>query len=436
MKNLYKDIKCKKQTICVWGTGYIGLSTLGFFSKNKVKTVGYDINENLIKNLSRGKIIDQDFKKWLGFKIKPLIQKKYLKFTSKIDTIKKINPKVHFICVPTEKKGNPYNNNLLNVIKNIKKISKQCLIIVESTLTPGTSDDLVLSLIKKKLDSKEYLYAVAPRRDWFVDNSKNLENMDRVFGGYNNESRLLTEKILKIVCKNLHVASSHRVSEMVKSFENAYRHTDIALANQLSLAYPKDNIREVLKLVGTKWNIGTFYPGFGSGGYCIPLSSKYVLLGSKLKKKLSILKETIKVDKNINKMIARSLSKKKCKSIGVLGLSYKSNLKVSTLSPIIPFCEELKKLNINFKIFDPYYNKSEIKKIVNSDTFSIFKELGKFDCIVYHVNHNFFKRNKSTILKNIKCKIFFDNTGEFKNNKKLFDKKKITYKSSGDSNWI
>tara|TARA_B100000965_G_scaffold400202_1_gene421680 strand:+ start:655 stop:1062 length:408 start_codon:yes stop_codon:yes gene_type:complete len=135
-------------------------------------------------------------------------------------------------------------------------------------------------------------------------------------------------------------------------------------------------------------------------------------------------------------MIARSLSKKKCKSIGILGLSYKSNLKVSTLSPIIPFCEELKKLNINFKIFDPYYNKSEIKKIVNSDTFSIFKELGKFDCIVYHVNHNFFKRNKSTILKNIKCKIFFDNTGEFKNNKKLFDKKKITYKSSGDSNWI
>ncbi len=436
MRNLYKDIKCKKQTICVWGTGYIGLSTLGFFSKNRVKTVGYDINENLIKNLSRGKIIDQDFKKWLGFKIKPLIQKKYLKFTSKIDTIKKINPKVHFICVPTEKKGNPYNNNLINVIKNIKKISKQCLIVVESTLTPGTSDDLVLSLIKKKLDSKEYLYAVAPRRDWFVDNSKNLENMDRVFGGYNNESRLLTEKILKIVCKNLHVASSHRVSEMVKSFENAYRHTDIALANQLSLAYPKDNIREVLKLVGTKWNIGTFYPGFGSGGYCIPLSSKYVLLGSKFKKKLSILKETIKVDKNINKMIARSLSKKKCKSIGVLGLSYKSNLKVSTLSPIIPFCEELKKLNIKFKIFDPYYNKSEIKKIVNSDTFSIFKELGKFDCIVYHVNHNFFKKNKSTILKNIKCKIFFDNTGEFKNNKKLFDKKKITYKSSGDSNWI
>lgn len=436
MKNLYKDILDKKQTICVWGTGYIGLSTLGFFSKNKIKTIGFDINEKLIKNLSMGKILDKDFKKWLGFEIKPLIKKKYLKFTNKIDILKKINPKVHFICVPTEKKGNPYNKNLIHVINKIKKISKECLIIVESTLTPGTSDNLVVNLIKKKLNSKEYLYAVAPRRDWFVDNSKNLENMDRVFGGFNNEATNLTKNILKIVCKNLHLASSHRVSEMVKSFENAYRHTDIALANQLSLAYPKDNIREVLKLVGTKWNIGTFYPGFGSGGYCIPLSSKYVLLGSKLRKKLSILKETIKVDKNINKMIARSLYKQKCKTIGILGLSYKSNLKVSTLSPIIPFCEELKKLKINVKIVDPYYNKSEIKKIVNSGTFSFNKDLGKFDCIVYHVNHNFFIKHKGTILKNIRCKIFFDNTGEFQKNRKFFENNNITYKSSGDSNWI
>ena len=436
MKNLYKNILNNKETICVWGTGYIGLSTLGFFSKNKINMIGFDINDELIKNLSKGIIIDNDFKKWLGFDIKPLIKKKYLKFTDKIEVIKKINPKVHFICVPTEKNGNPYNKNLINVIKNIKKISQKCLIIIESTLTPGTSDSSILNLIRNKIDSKEYLYSVAPRRDWFVDDSKNLENMDRVFGGYDNESKILTEKILSIVCKNLHPASSHRVSEMVKSFENAYRHTDIALANQLSLAYPKDNIREVLKLVGTKWNIGTFYPGFGSGGYCIPLSSKYVLLGSKIKKKLSILKETIKVDKNINKLIARSLSKKKCRKIGVLGLSYKSNLKVSTLSPIIPFCKELKKLKINVKIFDPYYNKSEIEKIIGLDTFSIPKDIGKFDCLVYYVNHNFFKKKKKIILKKMNCKIFFDNTGEFQKNRKFFIKKKIEYKFSGESNWI
>ena len=87
---------------------------------------------------------------------------------------------------------------------------------------------------------------------------------------------------------------------MVKSIENAYRHMEITLANQLSLAYTNENMREVLKLVGTKWNIGTYHPGFGTGGYCIPLSSQYVLREVKDKSKLTLLRETIKTDTNIN----------------------------------------------------------------------------------------------------------------------------------------
>ena len=132
---------------------------------------------------------------------------------------------------------------------------------------------------------------------------------------------------------------------MVKSIENAYRHMEITLANQLSLAYPRESMREVLKLVGTKWNIGTYFPGFGTGGYCIPLSSQYVLREVK-DKKLTLLRETIKTDKNINIKIANSIAKKRFKNVGVLGLSYKGNLKVSTLSPTIPFIKHIKKKEI------------------------------------------------------------------------------------------
>ena len=95
---------------------------------------------------------------------------------------------------------------------------------------------------------------------------------------------------------------------------------EITLANQLSIAYPKENMREVLKLVGTKWNVGTYHPGFGTGGYCIPLSSQYVLKEIKDKSKLTLLRETIKTDNKINIMIAKSLIKKGFKKIGVLGL--------------------------------------------------------------------------------------------------------------------
>ena len=312
------------------------------------------------------------------------------------------------------------------------KTSSNGLIIIESTLTPGTSDKFLSKLI-----SSNFNFAIAPRRDWFVDNSKTLEHMDRIYGC--NTSKIEPEvfKILSIVCKKLHKASNHKVAEMVKSFENAYRHVDIALANQLSVAYPNDNIREVLRLVGTKWNIGTFYPGFGSGGYCIPLSSQYVLRGAEIKKKLSILKNTIEIDKNINLMIAKSIVKEKVKKIAVLGLSYKADLKVSTLSPIIDFCKYLKQKKLKIELFDPYYDNQETKNIVNCNKIKTFpKGLSKYDCVVFAVDHKYFLEKKKQILNSLNCKLFFDNTGFFKQNLNYFKKKGINYKLAGSENWL
>ena len=110
-------------------------------------------------------------------------------------------------------------------------------------------------------------------------------------------------------------------------------------------AFPKDNIREVLKLVGTKWNVEAFHPGIGAGGYCIPLSSRYILSQVKNKTKLSLLRETIKTDDGMGKSIANSIVKKGLKRIGVLGLSYKGDLKVSVLSKVKPLIKTLIRKN-------------------------------------------------------------------------------------------
>lgn len=429
----YKNIINKKKPICVWGCGYIGLSTLGYYAKKEINSIGYDVNKELVKNLNEGQIKNDDFKKWIGFDLKKIIKKKKLIFTNSIQDLKKINPEIHFICIPTEKNGKPLSTILLKTLENIKKVSDRGIVIVESTLTPGTGENKISKILKNKLK-----FAIAPRRDWFVDSSKTLEHMDRVFGCYEKKNEDEVEKILSIVCRKLHKASSHRVAEMVKSFENAYRHVDIALANQLSVAYPDDNIREVLKLVGTKWNIGTFYPGFGSGGYCIPLSSKYVIEGSNHKNKLSILKNTIKIDKKINILIARSLENEKIKKIAVCGISYKANLKVSTLSPVIDFCKYLKKnKKITVDVFDPFFDEIETKQITKCNFIKDFpNSLKKYDCIVFAVDHNYFLKRISKIIKNLKCKVFFDNTGAFLKFKKHFEKNKIKYKLSGEQKWL
>ncbi len=429
-----RSIKSKKLPFCIWGVGYIGLSTAGFFSKKK-KCIGFDIDKKLIKNLNKGNVKDDDFKKWLGFSIKPRVKKNKLVFFNSVKELKRFRPLVHFICIPTEKNGIPNNEILEKVIKQIKNNFNEALIIIESTLTPGTAEKMVKKHLINFLKRKKYFLSVAPRRDWFVDNSKNLADMDRVFGGWSKQCTYLTKKVLSIVCKRLHQASSYKISELVKSFENSYRHVDIAMANQLSLAFPHLDVREALKLVGTKWNIGTFYPGFGSGGYCIPVSSKYILTGSKKRNKLSILKEAVKIDNSINTLIAKSIIKRKIKNVGIFGLSYKENLKVFALSPIIPFVKYLKKNGVKCSLFDPYYSKREIKKIINISSFN-FSDVSKFDCIVYHVEHSKFLLNKSKILKNIKCKFFLDNTSSFSNKKDFFKSKKIEYKSTGNSNWI
>ena len=293
--NYSKALKSKNFSIAVWGAGYIGLSTMTYFAKKKIKCVGYDVDKEKVNKINRGILPIPELKNWFGFDIKNLVRSGYLRATNNYTHLINKNFIVHFIAIPTEKDGKPYYKILFNVLSKIIKLKRvnhqniTPIVIVESTLTPKFSEEKILPFFKRNniIIGKDILYAVAPRRDWFVEGTKNIVDIDRVYGSTDKNSSKITHQILSIICNKLHEASSHKVSEMVKSIENAYRHMEITLANQLSLAYPKENMREVLKLVGTKWNIGTFYPGFGTGGYCIPLSSKYVLQGIKNRKKLS-----------------------------------------------------------------------------------------------------------------------------------------------------
>ena len=316
----------------------------------------------------------------------------------------------------------------------IKKKTKP-IIIIESTLTPKFTNKFILPYLKKLgVEDDDYILGIAPRRDWFVANTKTIENLDRVVGAKNSSEGKLIKSILSIVCKKLHVASTYSVSEMVKSIENAYRHMEITLANQLSLAYKDYNMREVLSLVGTKWNIGTYFPGFGTGGYCIPLSSQYVLREVKDKKKLTLLRETIKTDNEINILIAKSIIRKKFKSVAVLGLSYKGNLKVDVLSPTIPFVEYLHKKKVKVDLFDPFYSKKEIKDKTGLNSLKYPKDLIKYDCIVISVDHDLFKKNFNKTKKYLtNCKFILDNMGAWKNYE---IPKNINYKISGEKNWI
>ncbi len=439
---MYKQLlQSNKKSIAVWGTGYIGLSTMVYFASENISTIGYDIDEQKVKNICDGILPIPELESWFGFKIDNLVENGYLNATTNYKELINEDTIIHFVAIPTEKDGKPFFKILEDVLEKICELKTihlehKPLIIIESTLTPKTSENLIIPIFEERniKVGRDILFAVAPRRDWFVEGNKSLRELDRVFGSTDEESNKVTREVLEIVCDKLHAASSYRVSEMVKSIENAYRHMEITLANQLSIAYPNENMREVLQLVGTKWNIGTFFPGFGTGGYCIPLSSQYVVQGISNDNHLSLLRETIKTDNQINILIAHSLIKKGFKKIGVLGLSYKGNLKVSILSPVIPFVEELKKNSVYVEIFDPFFNDEEIKEITGLNSFNYPKELSKFDALVISVDHDEFKvfEDAKEYLKN--CKYVLDNLGVWE--EKLKSYKNIEYHVAGDENWL
>ena len=313
------------------------------------------------------------------------------------------------------------------------------LVIIESTLTPNKTDDLVIPVLEKKglQVGQDILLGVAPRRDWFISPEKNLRTLPRIVGGTTPETSKLMVEVLSIVCDKLIPAPDHRHAEIVKSVENAYRHMEITLANQLSLAYPSLNMIEVLRLVGTKWNVNVYHPSFGSGGYCIPLSSKYVLEGAEKPEYLTLLKETVSTDSRLPSIVANRIADKGFKNVGILGLSYKGDLKVHVLSPTLRISKTLIERDVKVKINDPYYTPEEIKKLTGADTFPFPEGLSEFECVVIVAGHRLYKaipeRKLFSHLR--RCKLVLDNLEE---TWRTFDWTSlgIKYHIAGDSNWL
>ncbi len=447
--NYASELKLKKKKIAVWGCGFIGLSTALHYANKGIRVVGYDIDKKVIDSLKKKKIHIHNIESWMGFSIKKIIKSKLINFTSDIeDVLNDKNIICHFISVPTEKNGKPFLKPIKWVLDKISKSdlkdhykqNKKC-IIIESTLVPKTTDIVLKKIfLKNKSKIDNFHYCVAPRRDWFETKDKTLNSLTRVFGCNSEFAKKQIYKILNIVTKSLSPASSYRVSEFVKAFENSYRHLEITLANQLSFAFPNDNVREALKLAGTKWNMNTYYPGFGTGGYCIPLSSQYVMQGAgRNKKYLSLLKNTIKFDQNVNKLIAKKIIFKKYKRILILGLSYKSDVKVSILSPSIELFNYFNSKKIKVDLFDPLFTSEDLNNILNYKlprNLSL-KSINNYDCVILMVRHKYFEKKIKVELQKInKIKMIIDNTALLKKYEKIITQKNCKLVITGENNWI
>ena len=430
--------------ISVWGVGHIGYSTMSHFAERGVQCVGYDVDVQKVEQINSGEIPIFAMDYWLGFDPKFLYRHGVARATGDWRELVGSNVAAHFICIPTERNGEPFLEPLGDVCRKIagsirdKSCTDPPLLIIESTLTPTTTDRFVIPLFAAAglTVGEDVLIGCAPRRDWFSSSDKSLQTIPRVFGGTDERTTQAMEQVLSIVCQNLVQTPGHIYAEVVKSIENAYRHAEVALAFELSRAYPNLDMRRVLELVGTKWNVGTFYPSFGVGGYCIPLSSHYVIQGAEHPEELRLLQQTVRTCEQQPILLAQSLLERGVKKVGMLGLSYTQNVKVWAQSPTLQISQCLKELGVQVKVHDPHYTAQEVLDITGLETFQYPQGLNEFDAVLVVAAHREYRlTDHAQLIRNMtQCRLVLDNSGLWQDVD--FHDSGIEYHVAGGASWL
>jgi hypothetical protein len=170
---------------------------------------------------------------------------------------------------------------------------------------------------------------------------------------------------------------------------------------------------------------------------CIPLSSQYVLSGTKQPEKLSILKAAVETDKTQPHTVADSIVARGAKNVGILGLSYKGDLKVHILSPTLGIVQRLRERKVEVKVHDPYYSKEEIEKITGVGAFEFPTGLKQFDAIIVTAGHRMYNAiTEAALFENLRnCRLILDNVEETWR-KFNFKQLGISYHVAGDAGWL
>lgn len=415
----------KNLKVAVVGLGYIGISTAIYFTKAGIEVVGVDVDKNKVASIQQGELPQKDLEAWLDFDTG-----KYLKKVRAFDHVSYINEEQFdaiFVAVPTEKDGMPWFDALETVINGLRKNNmEKNLIIVESTLTPGVANQYLKPYLNR--------YALAPRRDWFTDKGKTIETLPRIVGGNDEQSTADAYKIIKHVCKTIHVCTAQE-AELVKAIENSIRHIGAVYATQLAVAYPNLNIRKILKLASSKWNVPEYYPNvLGTSGYCIPISSKYVKMGAFDSNALTILDEVLTTDQSISAITAFLIDQSNPVNIGILGMAYLGDIKVHIECGCLRLVNQKHLANRDIKISDPLYTSEEIKQISGKESFSL-DDLDKYEVVIVTAGHSAYREmNKEVLIEKTKnCKYILDNS---ENSVWKDIKFKCPYIIPGEAGWI
>ena len=376
-----------KKKICIVGLGYIGLPTATMFSCYGHKVIGVDVNEKVVNNINKGKIIIEE----------PNLEELVEDVVKKGNLIASILPKesdVFIISVPTPIKDDKTSDMsyVISATKSIVKYLKEGnIVVLESTSPVGTTEEVVKPIIEESglKVGRDIMLGYCPERVIPGKIIYELKNNDRVIGGIDKKSAEEIRKIYKTIVDGNIYLTDCKTAELCKLMENTYRDVNIALSNELLLICDKLNINvwEVIEYSNKHPRVNLHTPGPGVGGHCLAVDPWFII------EKEPELSNIIKSSRLLNdsmpeyvyNKIDKILQKDKSKKITILGITYKANTDDMRESPIIKLIDKLLKNNYNVKVFDPYIKDFQI------NCQSILEACKDSDLLILGVNHDYFK---------------------------------------------
>ena len=412
--------------IAIIGLGFVGLSLTSVLASKGFNVVGIDVDKEKCRNISNGVLpfFEPDLEKTLKKGLKNKLQ-----IESDVSVVQDCDLIFVTVGTPQNKTGaidlSIIKKAMKSLGKSIRKTKKQHIILVKSTVVPGTMKDVILPILEnnsKKKAGKDFGLISNPE---FLQESTAIRDTEFphavVLGGYKTKFMKNIEKFFtKLHPKTPIIITNHQTAEMIKYANNSFLATKISFINQLSnicQKIPGANIDDIAKTIGLDPRIGKLFlnAGPGYGGSCLPKDMKALIKFAKIAGvKPTLLNAVEDVNtKQLEEVI--SIAKKKLgilesKKITILGTSFKPNTDDIRDSIAIELIKKFLKRKVKVTVHDPRAidnTKNEFKKKINYAK-SISDAILGSQCVIIMTQWKQYEKLTNNDFKQMKKKLIID----------------------------
>ena len=391
----------KEIKIAVIGLGYVGLPLARLFS-TKYKTVGFDMSKARVDALMQGHDATLEVADDL---LQSAIANGFV-CTSDINDIKDCNFYVVAVPTPVDRDNKPDLTPLYGASETIGKvISKGDIVVYESTVYPGVTEDECIPVVERVSGLKynvDFYAGYSPERINPGDKLHTVEKIKKVTSGSTLEiGKIVDEVYSSVITAGTHLAPTIKVAEAAKVIENSQRDINIAFVNELAKIFNLMGIdtQAVLEAAATKWNFLPFRPRL-VGGHCIGVDPYYL---AQCAQRYGYNPEIILAGRRMNDgmgeyvatQVVKLMIKKNVKvnggKIAIFGFTFKENCPDVRNTKVVDIYNALKEYNVDLTVYDPWANAAVAKHEYGLEVVNEIAPESQFDAVVLAVAHEEFK---------------------------------------------